>query len=292
MIMKRRKKLTLLLATMLITMCICTACGKKNVMDTLNNIYDEGIERVQKAEAIEDVQKIYDEVTKQVNDFKTEHQKELSALDSSAITLQKAEETFVKACCIKLNRKGALLHTENGLSADIDENGNLYCPEDNAGDEGNYNSSIPNNPLNIIGYSYIYMNGNIEYITVMTPNGVYLYNEEDAEKYYDDYVSHFFFANMIARRVWYSDAQDGTKEYVKKHLFEIVSNLPLNINSYPRDVMDRVNKVYYDYMDKAKNLHLLRRDNGNSIYSYNGPTKLYVSRDPDHGGKLVICDLR
>lgn len=289
--MQIMKTLSELLITMLITMCLCTACGKENVMNTLNNMYDEGIEKVQKAESIEDVQSIYDEVMTQIKDFKTEHQKELTALDSTTSSLQKAEEMFVKACCIKLNGMGGFLRTEDGLSAGIDENGNLYCPEDNAGDEGNYESIDPDNPLNIIDYSYIYLNGNIEYITVMTPDGVYLYNEEDAELYYDYYIPHFFLANMIVKRVWYSNAIDETKIYVKDHLFEIVSNLPIDINSYPKDVVDRVNNVYYNYIGKIKNLRLLRRDNGNSIYSYGGPTKLYVSRDPDHGGKLVICDL-
>ena len=78
---------------------------------------------------------------------------------------------------------------------------------------------------------------------------------------------------------------------MKDNLYRIVSNLPIDINLYPRDVVDRVNNVYYNYMDKAKNLHLLRRNNGNSIYDYYGPTKLHISRDPDHGGKLVITDL-
>lgn len=95
---------------------------------------------------------------------------------------------------------------------------------------------------------------------------------------------------MIVRRVWYSDAMDETKKYVKKHLFEIVSNLPIDINSHPKDVVDKVNNVFFNYLENAKKIYLIHRDNGKSIYGYGGPTKLYLCRDPDHGGKLVIYD--
>lgn len=278
-----------LVAVMMVTMLLCVACGEKNVVKTVEKMYAEGIERVQKAKTYEDVQNIYDEVTKQIKEMKSEHQKELTALDSTASTLQKTEEAFVRTCCIKLKHLNNTLKTEDGFIS-IDENGNFYDPLDFAGDEGNCDSVNSDNPLNFIDYSYICLNGNIEYLTVMTPNGVYLYNDEDAEQYYDYYVSHFFFANMIVRRVWYSDASEDTKKYVRDHLYRIVSDLPLDI-SYPKDVMVRVNEVYYKYMDNAKKIYLLRRNNGISIYDYRGSTKLYLSRDPDHRGKLVIYDL-
>lgn len=287
--MKRMKKYPELLITMLVTICLCTACGKENVIDTIKKMYEQGIERVEKSESIEEVQRIYDEVTKQVKYIKSEHQKELTSLGSTVSTLQKTEDVFVRACCIKLNDMNSFLKTEDGLIS-IDEKGNFYDPSELPGDDSDYYSENPDNPLNIIDYSYICLNGNIEYITVLTSNGVYLYNEEDAEQYYDYYVPHFFWANMIVRRVWYSDASKDTKQYVKGNLFRIVSNLPLDI-SYPKDVMERVNKIYYKYMDKEKKLHLLRRNNGRSIYDYNGPTKLYLGRDPDHGGILVIREL-
>ena len=59
-------------------------------------------------------------------------------------------------------------------------------------------------------------------------------------------------------------------EHVKKHLFEIVSNLPIDINSHPKDVVDKVNNVFFNYFENAKKLYLIHRDNGKSIYDYGG----------------------
>lgn len=122
--------------TIMTAMLLCVACGEKSVVDVVEKMYDDGITRVQKAEEMNDVQQIYDEVTKQVNNFKGEHLKEFASLESSTNALQKARETFVKACCIKLNSMGSSLQTENGLLS-IDENGNFYDPLDFAGDDNN-----------------------------------------------------------------------------------------------------------------------------------------------------------
>lgn len=122
---------------MMTAVFLCVACGEKSVVDVVEKMYDDGIVRVQKAEEMNDVQQIYDEVTKQVTNFKGEHLKEFASLDSSSNALQKARETFVKACCIKLNGMGSSLQTENGLLS-IDENGNFFNPLDFAGDDGNY----------------------------------------------------------------------------------------------------------------------------------------------------------
>lgn len=298
--MYRMENLLKILTTMLVTMLLCIACGEKDVVDVVEKMYDNGIERVQKAESIEDIQQIYDEVTKQVNDFKTEHLKEFAALDSIASSLQKTKETFVKACCIKLETMNSALKTEDGLIR-IDENGSLYDPEELAGDDGDGTTYNQNNPLNIIGYTFIsnpdsYL-GN--YIIVQTSNGDCLYNEEDAERYYDYYVSHFFFAARIAsstlncRSYGYLHTEESTREYIKKNLFNIVSNLPLD-NSYPSDVVEKVNEIYYNYKEEAATLHLIKRDYGRSLYGYyadNNPNKLYHfdlcrCRDTDNGGKL------
>ena len=101
------------------------------------------------------------------------------------------------------------------------------------------------NPLNFCGYTPLNSG-----ITVQTPDGDYLYNEKDAEEYYDYYVTSFFFALKIADRLnpsWssYSSTKHETKEYVRNNLFDIVSNLPLD-DSYPNDVVEFVNKIYYD----------------------------------------------
>ena len=293
------KNLSRMLTTLLVTMLLCIACGEKNVVDAVEKIFDEGIERVQRAESMEEVQRIYNEVIIQVNDFKTEHLKEFAALDSTASSLQKTKETFVKACCIKLKSMNSYLEIEDGVIS-IDENGNLYDPLELEGDEGNDRAYNQNNPLNIIGYTHIYnpdrhLNN---YITIQTPDGDYLYSEEDAERYYDSYISQFFFAKKIALHIlyegYYDDGDDESViEYVKKNLFKIVSNLPLD-SSYPSNVVERVNKIYYDNKEEAATLHLIKRDYGKSLYGYyndndyNKLGYLTLSRNTNDGGKLIL----
>ena len=293
------KNLSRMLTTLLVTMLLCIACGEKNVVDAVEKIFDEGIERVQRAESIDEVQEIYNEVISQVNDFKTEHLKEFASLDSTASSLQKTKETFVKACCIKLKSMNSSLETEDGFIS-IDENGNLYDALELAGDEGNDRAYNQKNPLNIIGYTHIYNPDRHydNYISIQTPDGDYLYSEEDAERYYDSYISQFFFAEKIALHILYEGYYDegddeSVIEYVKKNLFKIVSNLPLD-SSYPSNVVERVNEIYYDNKEEAATLHLIKRDYGKSLYGYyedNDHNKLrYVSlsRDTNDGGKLII----
>ena len=277
-------------------MFLCIGCEKKGFLDSIVEMYDDGIETVDKAKSIDDVQKCYNDINKKVEEFLQNHLNEIAALDSTATKIEAAKMAFTKACCIKASSFEGFIKDTNGVVIGVNDAGKVLPLESIEGDDGlvsdaDYDNYDDNNPLGFIDYSYISMNGNIEYITVRTSNGLYLYNEEDAEQYYDHYVTHFFFANMIVRKIWYSDASEDTKKYVRDNLYRIVSDLPIDINLYPKDVVNRVNNVYYNYMDKAKNLHLLRRNNGNSIYDYYGPTKLYLSREPDHGGKLVIYDL-
>ena len=152
------------------------------------------------------------------------------------------------------------------------------------------------NPLNFCGYTPLNSG-----ITVQTPDGDYLYNEKDAEEYYDYYVTSFFFALKIADRLnpsWssYSSTKHETKEYVRNNLFDIVSNLPLD-DSYPNDVVEFVNKIYYDNKDEAATLGLAERNYGHSEYVYDyynsffeeyGQGDLDLRRDENNGGRLII----
>ena len=276
-------------------MLFCTGCEKKSLVDSITEMYDDGIETVDKAKSVDDVQRYYNDINKKVEDFKQSHLKEMAVQDSSLAKIEKAKMIFTKACCIKAFSFNGFIQDTNGAFIGVNDAGIVLPLESIEGDDGlvsdaEFDNYDDENPLGFIDYSYICMNGNIEYITVLTSNGEYIYNEEDAEQYYDHYVSHFFFANMIVKGVWYSNASNDTKKYVRDNLYKIVSNLPLDI-SFPRDVMEKVNQVYYKYMNNAKKIHLLRRNNGNSIYDYNGSTKFYLSRDPEHGGKLIIFDL-
>lgn len=126
--------------------------------------------------------------------------------------------------------------------------------------ESNANSEEEtSNPLNIIGMTPVYEMSSdgkechLKYITLQTPNGDYMYDDEDADLYYNDLAGVFFLACMIAgdaTHEWGSlgDRSD-IREYLKDHLFDVVANMPLD-SSYPERIREFVNKVYYDNKDK------------------------------------------
>lgn len=152
------------------------------------------------------------------------------------------------------------------------------------------------NPLNFISYTPIFDKWGGHSVTVQTPEGDYLYDEKDAEEYYDYYVTSFFFAWRIAACL-HDSTPTNIKEYVTNNLFDIVVDLPLG-NSYPNDVVEFVNEIYYNCKDAAATLALEGRGYGRSKYVYGDfhvdalgeltQYSLYLKRDKDNGGRLVI----
>ena len=53
----------------------------------------------------------------------------------------------------------------------------------------------------------------------------------------------------------YLIAKNGVKyaSYLKDHLFDVVCNLPLD-ESYPQDIREYANKIYYDNKDKMSRM--------------------------------------
>lgn len=114
-------------------------------------------------------------------------------------------------------------------------------------------------------------------IKVFDANGEAKYSDEEAEKYYSNYAVHFLFALKIAE--YAQKAEGEMKTNLVDKMFDIVSNLPLD-DSYPNDVREIVNKIYYDYKDRALNMSLAGRGYGYVMYqydSYNVSTKLYTN---------------
>lgn len=117
---------------------------------------------------------------------------------------------------------------------------------------------------------------NLKSIQIFDANGEVKYSDEEAEEYYSNYAAHFLFAYKIAQmanKLYFGSKEElyyhkkfgwkkptiapteayEIKSYVDEHLFDIVCNLPLN-NSYPSEVREIANKIYYDYKDEALNI--------------------------------------
>lgn len=140
------------------------------------------------------------------------------------------------------------------------------------------------NPLNITGMkihwsyhdlsaysrpSYYY----VDYITIETPEGTLKYSDEDAELYYDEYALIFTWASVISYRSYDKTDNDDMeiKDYLDNNLLEIVCNLPLD-DSYPENLREYVNRIYYNNVDDIMKLSLADRGYGYKKYIY---TELY-----------------
>ena len=110
------------------------------------------------------------------------------------------------------------------------------------------------NPLKIIGCTPIYEYSEkleqcfLDCVTLQTPDGDYMYDDEDADSYYNDLAGWFFITYTLANDARNKSRSD-IREYLKEHLFDVVTNLPLD-SSYPERIREFANKVYYDNKDK------------------------------------------
>ena len=81
--MNKMKRFLNLVAIVMVTMLLCVACGEKNIVETVEKMYAEGTERLQKARTYEDIQNLYDDVEVQVKKYQSEHTEEFASLDST-----------------------------------------------------------------------------------------------------------------------------------------------------------------------------------------------------------------
>ena len=293
--MSSKKKFFKVLPTILVSLLLCIACGERNVIDAIQKIYAEGIERIEKADNGEDLQSIYNEIILQVNNFKEEHQAEIVTQDSIENILQKAEDSFLKECCIRASYFDSGIETDRGY-ASIDDNGNLFIYNATNDDYASEQAQLTN-PLNIINVSPIYSTTQVddevqyhfERLSIQTPNGDYIYDDEEMEEYAIQYVVGFFWAYMIAK--------NGSElaPYLKEHFTEILANLPLN-ESYPQNIREHANKIYYDYKDKLAYMTIYKREYGYIEFAYEKVRGIYgeqnircfkLYRDKDTGRLML-----
>ena len=259
---------TCIMAIFLATFLACISCdGKKNksVADYVDEIYSEGVNTLQKASSLDLVQSAYDNTSTEVAAYLSETSEKIEGEDS--VRIVNAEKSFLEACCHKAREYDSYLKTEKGIFY-IDDEGKLRC-----GDDEPQGYHLDNPAMRFKAFNPIYevhqVDDETHYqfkgVTIQDTDGDVTYSDEDAEQYYNYYAYHFFFAYMIAYK--HSSKGKEIAPYLQKNLFNVVCNLPLD-DSYPSDIKEIVNQIYYDYKDKAINMRLYKRGYGYVEYAF------------------------
>lgn len=303
--MNRMKQSLNLLAILMVAMFFCTGCEKKGIVDSIVEMYDDGIETVDKAKSVDDVQKYYDDINKKVEEYKQSHLREMASLDSTVTKIDKAKMLFTKACCIKAYSfdHGYIKNTE-GVTIGVDIAGEVLPLESIEGDDGlaeEYgNNNDTDNPLGFTTLTPVYdkyknFEGKdrwgLEYVTVQNSKGDYIYSDEDAELYYAKYLSLFYMAFCISKYVP-QESQDYVY-YLKTNLSNIILSLPLD-DSFPENIREYANEVFYNHKDEISTLHISERGYGyvKCAYYYKGNTNslryFCLKRDKENNGRLII----
>lgn len=295
-----------LFAILFVAVLLCIGCEKKSIVDSIVEMYDDGIDVVDKAASLDDVQKCYNNINEKVEEFKQSHLREMAALDSTVTKIEDAKMIFTKACCIKAFSfdHGYIKDTE-GVTIGVNDAGEVLPLESIEGDDGlasdNYEegNGSKQNPLGFTTITPVfYKDKNYDNtdcwrchnITVQNTMGDYIYNDGDAERYYEHYLSLFFMAHQIVP-TWSEDEE--FVNYLSNHLTDIITNLPLD-DSYPQNIREHVNKRYYDNKDEVSTLHISERGYGYLKCTYynncnrDEPCSFYLQRDKDNNGRFVI----
>lgn len=283
--MSRKKCLLKVLAVFITAMFVCIGCGKKSnstnsIADYVEQIYNDGAKAVNNASSMDEVQDAYYNAQGEVTLLLSETEKKIEPEDS--VRIDDALKGFLEVCCKKAREFDSYLNTDKGLYY-MDDEGNVKC-----GDDEPQGYHLDNPAMIFKAYKPVYKAYQVDDemcyqflgVTVLDIDGEVKYSDEDAEQYYDYYVSHFFFAYKIATTYLKDKGQD-IAPYLQENLFNVVCNLPLD-DSYPDDVKDKVNKIYYDCKDKVMNMRLYKRGYGYVEYAYETFRDFY-------GGHNIRC---
>lgn len=275
-----KKKTLKVFTCLLAVMIFFISCGKKNLpskrmADNVEEICSEGAKLVQEASTADGVQESYNSTYGKITLLLSESEEKISETDSVRIDI--ALKSFLEVCCKKAREFDSYLDTDKGLYY-MDEEGNVKCGDDEP--QGYY---LDNPTLLFRAYKPIYETYEVDDETryrfvgmkVYDADGEVKYSDENAELFYDYYVSHFFFAYLIALK------GERIAPYLENNLHAIVCNLPLD-DSHPDYVRDLVNKVYYDYIDKLANMRLYKRGYGFVEYAFETFNDFY-------GGHNIRC---
>lgn len=294
------KHLLILFSISLVAMLLCTGCKKKNLVDSIVEMYDDGIETVDKANSLDDVQECYNDINHKVEDFKHSHLREIATLDSTVVQIEEAKMIFTKACCIKASSFMGYIKDTNGVVIGVNNDGKVLPLESIEGDDG-VNNNTSTNPLGFTGITPIFQKKEnkdkydpewiCKGITVQDSKGDYIYNDEDAERYYEQYLPLFFMAYEIVDYYYY-DHEVDLVNYLTNNLSNIVSNLPLD-DTHPQNIREYVNKKFYDNKDAMNTLCISKRGYGyiecRYYNQYRGEYSSFtIKRDEKNNGRLII----
>ena len=266
-------------------MFVCIGCGNKSnttnsIADYVEQICNDGAKAVNKASSMDEVQDAYYNAQGEVSLLLSETEKKIEPKDS--LRIDHALKGFLEVCCKKAHEFDSYLKTDKGLYY-MDDEGNVKC-----GDDEPQGYHLDNPAMIFKAYKPVYKAYQVDDetcyqflgVTVLDMDGEVKYSNEDAEQYYNYYVTHFFFAYKIATTYLKYKGQD-IAPYLQENLFNVVCNLPLD-DSYPGDVKDKVNKIYYDCKDKVMNMRLYKRGYGYVEYAYETFRDFY-------GGHNIRC---
>lgn len=280
-----KKKCLKILAVFITALFVSISCGKKsnstnNIADNVEQICVDGAKAVNKASSMDEVQEAYNNAQGEVTLLLSETEKKIEPKDS--VRIDDALKGFLEVCCKKAREFDSYLNTDKGLYY-MDDEGNVKC-----GDDEPQGYHLDNPAMMFKAYKPVYKACQVDDetcyqllgVTVLDVDGEVKYSDEDAEQYYNYYVTHFFFAYKIATTYLKYKGQD-IAPYLQENLFNVVCNLPLD-DSYPGDVKDKVNKIYYDCKDKVMNMRLYKRGYGYVEYAYETFRDFY-------GGHNIRC---
>ena len=283
--MSKKKHSLTLFAVLITAVFVCIGCGKKSnstnsIANHVEKLCNDGTKAVQEASSMDGVQESYNNTHREVSLLLSETEKKIEPGDSARI--DNALKAFLEVCCKKAREFDSYLDTDNGLYY-MDDEGNVKC-----GDDEPQGYHLDNPAMMFKAYKPVFKTYQVDDethyqfqgVTVLDVDGEVKYSDEDAELFYNYYVSHFFFAHKIATS-FLNDKGKDIAPYLQENLFNIVCNLPLD-DSYPDDIKNKVNKIYYDHIDKVTNMRLYKRGYGYVEYAYETFRDLY-------GGHNIRC---
>lgn len=271
-------------------MFICVSCIEKKKSDNIEETINGYLEKVDEAKTIDEVQEYYNKMIVELDEFKSNHLKEMALKDSLMRVVNGEQQTFTWICCVKAKKLGGLIKDNNGVRLYVNDEDEVLS-FDKMMTSIDYKGCIENdNPLKVTNIIPKFRENDGEWwfkkLTLENMIGTILYSNKDAEKYYEQYSKLFYVACMISGKDSGAITNPEIIEYLKANLMNVLQNLPLD-DTYPENVRRYVNQRFFDCFDKINKLSCesITKD---YAYFYNGKNSVSFVRDTEDAGILAI----